>query len=962
MNELSPYLQQQAVLPHRPRDVSLGTKTAFIVALVLLLAVANIVLVKVVLQEFNGVASIVNTAGRMRMLSQKIAYETLGASREEGSSLKENALRSIGEFEAAFQALRGGSQVFGADVPRISARHDASMDEVWKAWTPYRDQVLALLPGSPRPAATDTGGLSSASSQVLAKTEALVSGMVEESQAVQAHALRMMYALFVLDAVLLLGTYFTIRRYVVSPLQRLAGYCHQIALGNYDVRNPYLSADEIGQLGRALNTSASRIGELMTRLDRERQSLMRAEAMFRGLAENTVVGIYVVIGGGRFGFVSDKLAQMFGYEPDEMIEAVTITDIIHEDDLARIQDGIRRRLIGQERSGRYECKAVRKDGASFYIEVFGSSVEFNGENAMIGIMVDVTNRKEAEITAQQARLVYESTSEAIIITDPDGFIIDVNPAFTMITGYSRDEVIGERMSKLSSGRHDRAFYRAMWKDLITTGKWEGDIWNRRKDGTEYAEHLTINTAYDGDKVRCRIGLFSDVTEKRRSEAFIWRQAHYDHLTGLPNRQMFHDRLQQAMNRSKRSGRSMALVFLDLDLFKEVNDTLGHDMGDELLKQVANRLSLSVRKSDTVARLGGDEFTMIIEDLEDTSLVEPICRKFISILSEPFALGDSIAKISASIGVTFYPDDGLDMNGLLKNADIAMYASKERGRNQLCYFTPAMQEAAASRRQILRDLEGALDDNQFTLVYQPIVDLVSGEPRKAESLVRWNHPIRGKVSPAEFIPFAEDSGMIVGIGDWAFRTAARQLAQWRDLCSDDFQISVNVSPVQFQRGGVRIAGWLSYLRELGLPGQNMTVEITERLLLEVDDKAKNDLLMFRDAGIRVALDDFGTGYSSLSYLKRFDIDYIKIDQSFVRNLAPGSDDLTLCEAIIGMAHRLGLKVIAEGVETQEQHELLVKAGCDYGQGYLFSRPLPPDEFEAFLRANSASRMARAKHQH
>ena len=807
-------------------------------------------------------------------------------------------------------------------------------------------------------AASMVANLRVASSALLGKAELLMSALVEETQQLQQRALQRMYALFVLDVFLLLGAYAAIRRYVIAPLQVLSSHCRALASGDYSRRTSFMSSDEIGQLAHALNESAARIGELMSRLDQERKSLVRAEAMFRGLAENTVVGVYVVVNGKSFGFVSEKLAHMFGYEPQEMLSTVTIEDIFPAEELPGIEESIRRRLQGEEESARYESRARRKDGSLFHVEVFGSALQLGGEAATIGIMVDVTARKEAEASARQAELVYQYTSEAIVITDSNGVIIDVNPAFTAITGYTQEEAVGQRMNMLSSGRQDEAFYRAMWHDLITTGRWQGDIWNRRKDGKEYAERLTINTSYVDGSVHCRIGLFSDITQKKRSEAVIWRQAHYDHLTGLPNRQMLHERLQLAMSRSMLTGLPMALIFLDLDLFKEVNDTLGHDVGDELLKQVAERLSTAVRKSDLVARLGGDEFTIVIEDLQDLKKTEQICTKIIASLSQPFTLGDNVTNISASIGVTFFPKDGTEMTDLLKNADMAMYAAKERGRNQVCYFTPAMQETAMVRRQMLRDLQNALSENQFTLVYQPIVDLSNGRVCKGEALVRWMHPMQGIVGPGDFIPFAEDSGLIVSIGDWVFRAATQRLALWREKYAPDFQISVNTSPVQFQRGVLHTTEWLTHLHDLGLPGESVAVEITERLLFDVDDEAKSTLLMFRDAGIRVALDDFGTGYSSLSYLKRFDIDYIKIDQSFVRNLTPGSDDLALCEAIIVMAHKLGLKVIAEGVSTREQRDLLVRAGCDYAQGYLFSPPVTPEEFERFFRSNDPSAVSPA----
>jgi diguanylate cyclase (GGDEF)-like protein len=413
--------------------------------------------------------------------------------------------------------------------------------------------------------------------------------------------------------------------------------------------------------------------------------------------------------------------------------------------------------------------------------------------------------------------------------------------------------------------------------------------------------------------------------------------------------MFRDRLEQEIKKERRAKLSLALLLIDLDHFKEINDTLGHQIGDELLVEAARRIKTCTRASDTVARLGGDEFTVILTHLPHSKYVEAIAQEILTRLAEPFKLGEELAYVSASIGITLYPNDANNVEQLLKNADQAMYVAKKMGRNRYSYFTFALQEAAQGRLRLINDLRGALGANQFRLYFQPILELASGRIHKAEALLRWQHPERGMVGPTEFIPLAEETGLIIEIGDWVFREAARWVRRWKDLSPPGFQVSVNMSPVQFKaEGSVHQQGWLNYLHRLGLSGSSMVIEITEGLLLNVDSQAAGKLLKFRDAGIQVAIDDFGTGYSSLAYLKKFDIDYLKIDQSFVRNLASDSNDKALCEAIIVMAHKLGLKVIAEGVETEEQRNLLSLAGCDYAQGNLFSKPIPRDEFETLLK--------------
>lgn len=559
-----------------------------------------------------------------------------------------------------------------------------------------------------------------------------------------------------------------------------------------------------------------------------------------------------------------------------------------------------------------------------------------------------TRRLEAEESMRLAASVYETSSEGIIITDVDNQIIAVNPAFAIITGYTQAEVIGKNSSIFKSSHHDEAFYEAMWHDINTTGKWQGEIWDKRKSGDSYPKWMSINTVYNQDGTpQRRVAMFIDVSQKKQADQLIWHQANFDALTELPNRQMFHDLLDRDVKKAHRAGERLALMLLDLDKFKEINDTLGHDTGDILLKEVALRLSSCVRESDTVARLGGDEFAILLTELVGSGDIEHVAQKFLHKLTEPFQLGDQIAYISASIGITLYPEDAGDIETLLKNADQAMYAAKGLGRNRYSYFTPFMQEAVQARVRIANDLRGALAGKQFWIAYQPIVELVTSNINKAEALIRWQHPTRGLISPAEFIPIAEETGLINDIGEWVFRESAQQAKRWRASLRSAFQVSVNKSPVQFHNEDNTYIAWSDYLQQLGLPGQSIAVEITEGLLLDAGTQVTKRLLEFRDAGIQVSLDDFGTGYSSLSYLTKLDIDYLKIDQSFTRHLKPSSEALALCEAIIVMAHKLGMKVIAEGVETEEQKNLLLAAGCDYGQGYLFSRPVPADEFENLL---------------
>jgi diguanylate cyclase (GGDEF)-like protein/PAS domain S-box-containing protein len=552
---------------------------------------------------------------------------------------------------------------------------------------------------------------------------------------------------------------------------------------------------------------------------------------------------------------------------------------------------------------------------------------------------------------QRFRTMFEASPLGIALIDSISYEYrDINARYQEILGRSQHELRALRW--LAVGHPDDVVPIKAQMSLLTAGQISSfKALSRlfRPDGSVAWIEVSVN-AIDtaAGSHPHHLCMIEDVTAKRQSEALIWQQANFDTLTELPNRRMFLDRLAHDMLKSQREKSRIAVLFIDLDHFKEVNDTLGHQQGDLLLIDAARRIGTCVRRSDTVARLGGDEFTVILTELETAGQVERIAQAILDRLLQPFDLGQEQAFVSASIGITLYPDDALEIDDLLKHADQAMYAAKGAGRNRYSYFTPTLQVAALNRMRLTNDLRGALKGQQFELYFQPIVHLASGAIHKAEALIRWHHPQRGLVSPLEFIPLAESSGLIIDIGEWVFRESARWVQRWRQQHYAEFQVSLNQSPLEFQREGSAYQSWLQHLQSLALPGQSLVVEITEGLLLDASSAVSERLLQLRDAGIQVALDDFGTGYSSLSYLKKFDIDYLKIDRSFTRNLAPNSSDMALSEAIIVMAHKLGLKVIAEGVETPEQCALLAAAGCDYGQGYLFARPLPADQFDAFLR--------------
>ncbi len=677
---------------------------------------------------------------------------------------------------------------------------------------------------------------------------------------------------------------------------------------------------------------------------RAERALQQKEYYQRALLDNIPHAIWLKDRDGRFLAVNQEFAKVYDAEKPDALVGKTDFDIAPLELAEAYRADDQRVLTSREKLNFEEIVADR--GEHKWFETYKAPVmdEQGQLLGTVGFARDISERKKIEENLRLAALVYENSSEAMLVTDASNKILSANPAFTAMTGYSAEEVIGSDPKILRSDEHDDAFYQAMWQSIDTTGTWHGEIKNRRKNGEIYIEELTINTIFDNNgQPQRRVALFSDITQRKQSEEQIWRQANFDPLTGLPNRSMFRDRLEMEIKKAHRMGQSFALLFIDLDRFKEVNDTLGHDMGDILLKETAHRLQTCVRESDTVARLGGDEFTIILSELDHVDDCERIAKNLMQKLSTPFRLGDELAYVSASIGITLYPADSTGLSQLLKNADQAMYAAKNQGRNNYSFFTKALQQSLKERAALLGDLRNALPDHQFELYYQPVIELATGNIQKAEALLRWNHPSRGLIGPVEFISLTEETGLIIDIGDWVFRDAARRVAQWRTTIHPEFQISINKSPVQFQSARHSLSHWFDYLEELQLSGQSIVVEITEGLLLDANLTVLDQLIAFRDAGMQVAIDDFGTGYSALSYLKKFDIDYLKIDQSFIRNLSADSSDFILCEAIIIMAHKLGLKVIAEGVETEQQRDLLISIGCDYGQGYLFAEPMPAEMF-------------------
>ncbi|KJV28678.1 diguanylate cyclase [Aquitalea magnusonii] len=689
----------------------------------------------------------------------------------------------------------------------------------------------------------------------------------------------------------------------------------------------------------------------MTPFDSILQGLLHeAVPLLRGLCSNALIGVYV-IQDDRFVFVNERLASLFGYSAQELCAGMGPQHLTAEGDRPLVREQLTRRLSGQVQSSHYSFRGVRKDGEGLDVEVFGVSTRFAGRPAIIGMLMDVTERNDAERAVKDqlqfiTRLV-NTIPNPVFYKDEVGRYIGCNVAFEQFIGTPREQLIGYSVFDLSPPDLAARYHAADQSLFNSRGTQVYEAQVQYADGSRHDVVFYKATFDKADgSLGGLVGLILDISERKQMEQAIWREANYDALTGLPNLRLLRDRLSEELERARRQGSTLALLFIDLDRFKEVNDTLGHHVGDQLLIQAAERIQAVVRSSDTVSRQGGDEFVVILSDIKNAQAAGMVASKIIRLLHMPFLLGSNEVYVSASIGIALYPDDSQQQETLVSYADQAMYAAKASGRNCFSYFTPSLQEEALRRQAIGKQLRRALAENHFEAWFQPIIALQDGLPVKAEALLRWHHPTDGIRLPGEFIAVAEEIGMIGDIGNLVFQRTMDLLQQW-----PSGQVSVNISPRQLISGDCGL--WPQELAARSLPASCISVEITESLLLDERPIVVNTLLGFHQAGMEVSIDDFGTGYSAMSYLKKFNIDYLKIDRSFIQGLANDNTDRAITEAVIAMGHKLGMKIIAEGVETPEQLELLRQAGCDYAQGYLFARPMPPAAFIDYIRQHQSA---------
>jgi diguanylate cyclase (GGDEF)-like protein/PAS domain S-box-containing protein len=592
----------------------------------------------------------------------------------------------------------------------------------------------------------------------------------------------------------------------------------------------------------------------------------------------------------------------------------------------------------------------------------------HGETLKVLLTISVVKNEEEEITnylgvfSKQnvlndheeqlylASAIFNNTVEGIMITDRSGRIQKINPAFETVTGYLAEDVIGKKPSILSSGRHDGEFYLHMWASIHETGRWQGEIWNRRKNGEIYLQWLTITAIKESTgQIRGYAGIFTDITEHKFFEERIAHQSGHDSLTGLQNRSLFHEQLTSVLDQAQHMNTWAALVFLDLDRFKSINDSLGHSVGDQILQAVSERLQSAVREGDTVARMGGDEFSILLSPIKNVEDAALKVRNIVQSFEQPLVVGNQEFFLTTSMGISLYPLDGNDPETLLKNADTAMYSAKEKGGNTYQFYTSDMNEKALERLVLESNLHKALERDEFLVYYQPKVDLKTNQIVGTEALIRWRHPELGMISPVDFIPLAEETGLIIPIGEWVLRTACKQNKAWQDAGYKPIQVAVNLSGRQFQQENL-VETIARILEETGLDPQYLELEITENIAMSDGNRVIETLNELRCLGLTLSIDDFGTGYSSLSYLSRFPIDTLKIDRSFVRHVTTKDDHAAIVKAVISLAKGLNLKVIAEGVDEIEQVEFLKMLHCNEMQGYLFSPPIPSQALENYLLPN------------
>ena len=681
----------------------------------------------------------------------------------------------------------------------------------------------------------------------------------------------------------------------------------------------------------------------VTEINRAHRAVRESEQILQGVMDTAVDAILTTDAAGIIGTANLAAERLFGWSARELAGR-DVWQLMP--DLALERPGPPVAGLARTAATTRETTGRRHDGGEFPVEVAIGAMH-PGDQPMFSVVIrDIGDMKRDHARLVIAQKVFESTSEGVMVTDGGGTVLWVNHAFCTISGYARQEVIGQNASLLKSGFQGGEFYAEMWRHIRQDGQWSGEIWNRRKDGEAYAEWLTIKAVPDSGREPRYVGIFSDISKHKRAEETIKHLTYYDAVTRLPNRYLFEDRLSQAIERAQRNQRQVALVLLSLDRFKTVNETLGHQTGDALLRLVAERMQGAIRGADTVARMRGDTFCCVLTDLTQGHDANPVIARLMEAFNASFELGGHELFITTSVGISLFPLDGRTTDEMIQKAEAAMNRSKDKAENTYHFYTPEMNANTMERLQLETNLRKAIGQDDFVLHYQPKIETGTGRLIGAEALIRWNHPELGLVPPVKFIPIAEETGLIIGIGNWVLATACRQIRAWREAGLTPVRIAINISALHFQQPDL-VEAVVRVLEETGIDAQWIELELTESAVMRNADSTIQTLMKLHEHGIKLSIDDFGTGYSSLSYLKRFPIDTLKIDRSFVQDLGPDTAGEEIVGAIIAMAHSLSMSVVAEGVETEFQLAVLERLKCDQIQGYYYSKPVPADRFADFL---------------